>query len=1647
MATSALFGMPGSGARRRAGLVSRRWLVAGIVLAVCLSGVSAGATAAATTAATSEPTSEPTSESTGETAESTTSTAPAPESAPVDPLPVPELTTATSSTTAMPDGSYRTQVHSEPVRYRTGDGWVPIDEALVPSDNAGYAAENAANTFEVRLPADAAARGVQLADDGRWLSMRMEGAAGAPQLAGNAATYRGVPEADAAVLEVTGAGVKESLVLEAAPAVDVAPAYRYLLTASTGLRPVLDAGSNTVRVVEDSGRTRFVLPAPFMYDAAQTSTGVPAPTEASTVSTAVEYSLASTDAGWLLTLTPDPAWLGAPERVWPVVVDPTAVVDTPDTDCWINEASKDTSNCSNASAYIRVGLDADGFKRRGIIDFDLPGDIPRTATVTDSTLRLYLDAQQTRTNASAAYVTRQVTRPWLGAVTWKQATSSQLWTTQGGDFINAGDPPLENMNGSNSGYKAFEVTNATGAWIATPSTNHGLIVKQRYDSVNNSLGFYSSSTNNPKKYWPELSISWTPAAGENFGDKIGDRKLFTFESQPLNDRLTAKVNVANGNLLLAGNDLAITGTGLSVGMTRYYNSLTDPSAVADTSKLPSGWSMAGGPSERLHFPQGGNNRVVFQHGSGYRVQFDRLTGGGYKVEEPGLDADLEYDAANNNYTLKWFSKEKWTFDSNGYLTAQKDKNGNTIEFTRDPDPANDGRLTKITDTRGRTVTFGYTGPGGLLSTITDVAGGRTLNYGYELVPGTTSYRLATTWMSSYTPNSSDKNLNRVTAYGYDTSNRLVTITDPRGGVTNIGYDATSRRVNTLTRTTPADTGVGDSTWTYTYQATLDDKCHDDAGNPSNGATKQTLVNGPRTDVTDTTTFCFDNHDRGVQTYDAKNHKRATKYGTNSNVVSFNESGVVSGSGPAFDYTYTNNNLTKITMPTGEATTAGTATAQYTDTTANPHLPTSIYNFDNPKSGTAAWAYDYDDDGNLIEAKAPGEPGSHFRYCYDGNGNMTRIDAPPVATTLDQNLDAPQTTCAVSATPQGTDTLLTYNTKGELTMVDEPGPRRTTTITYDALSRVKTVTDGRGVVSTYTYDAHDRLLAIGYDDPADVIVGVHTVLYEYDFNGNLTQRNDATNATNFTFDELNRMTKEDPEASVASTTTYTYDEASNMKTTTVTSEPGPVRYAYDKLNRTTQVTDQKDNTTTFGYDNQDRREATSYPNGVVMKSEFDDSGRLRCIYAYPGTPPTLGSDGCPAPSTSLVSLRKYTYTDPATGLDTTLRHSELNERNHQTSYVYDSIQRLNTATTTGNGGTAATNLRKYDYTIDGRGNITQKAVTGTQVANGTTTLAYADNNELCWTAPGTPTEGCSSPPTDATTYTYDGAGNQTGSTATTGTGIKTATYNLQGQTTQIIRPDTTTPFDMEYADVTSDRRTLAGDTRMAYSLLGLTAQGPNGGTTHTELFVRDPNTTLVSRIRAGNNDNRALHYIYDGLGSIVATTDETGAVVKRYDYDPYGAELNPTTTDTNPWRYAAGYHDSETGLTKFGTRYLDSTLMRWTQTDPVAGKPNQPMTLNRYNYVNCNPANRVDPTGRWGEDWWDDDVVEWDGWDEVRQFAGMAANCAVGAALVGNTLGSSAAIAGPYGYAGAAALGLAYGCTSALAFGEVTDVPVSIPGAP
>jgi RHS repeat-associated protein len=103
------------------------------------------------------------------------------------------------------------------------------------------------------------------------------------------------------------------------------------------------------------------------------------------------------------------------------------------------------------------------------------------------------------------------------------------------------------------------------------------------------------------------------------------------------------------------------------------------------------------------------------------------------------------------------------------------------------------------------------------------------------------------------------------------------------------------------------------------------------------------------------------------------------------------------------------------------------------------------------------------------------------------------------------------------------------------------------------------------------------------------------------------------------------------------------------------------------------------------------------------------------------------------------------------------------------------------------------------------------------------------------------------------------------------------------------------------------------------------------------------------------DGKKYSYLFDGLGSIVGMTDSSGTEVNSYDYDPYGQVINQTEQSglNNPWKFAGGYLDSSTGLYKFGQRYYNPNLGRWTQLDSAG---------TGYVYAGDNPVNAVDPSG-------------------------------------------------------------------------------------
>ena len=108
------------------------------------------------------------------------------------------------------------------------------------------------------------------------------------------------------------------------------------------------------------------------------------------------------------------------------------------------------------------------------------------------------------------------------------------------------------------------------------------------------------------------------------------------------------------------------------------------------------------------------------------------------------------------------------------------------------------------------------------------------------------------------------------------------------------------------------------------------------------------------------------------------------------------------------------------------------------------------------------------------------------------------------------------------------------------------------------------------------------------------------------------------------------------------------------------------------------------------------------------------------------------------------------------------------------------------------------------------------------------------------------------------------------------------------------------------------------------------------------------------------DNVRYRMISDHLGSVRAVIDTgSNTLVQRMDYDVWGRVTNDTNPGFQPFGFAGGLYDPDTGLTRFGARDYDAETARWTAKDPILFDGGD---TNLYGYVLNDPVNWIDPEG-------------------------------------------------------------------------------------
>jgi RHS repeat-associated protein len=131
---------------------------------------------------------------------------------------------------------------------------------------------------------------------------------------------------------------------------------------------------------------------------------------------------------------------------------------------------------------------------------------------------------------------------------------------------------------------------------------------------------------------------------------------------------------------------------------------------------------------------------------------------------------------------------------------------------------------------------------------------------------------------------------------------------------------------------------------------------------------------------------------------------------------------------------------------------------------------------------------------------------------------------------------------------------------------------------------------------------------------------------------------------------------------------------------------------------------------------------------------------------------------------------------------------------------------------------------------------------------------------------------------------------------------------------------------------------------------------------------DGNNAIVARFVYGSKshvpdymfkEGQTYRIISDHLGSVrLVVNSSTGTVAQRLDYDEYGVVINDSQPGFQPFAYAGGLYDVDTGLVRFGMRDYDASVGRWVQSDPIGLMGG----LNTYAYVGGNPINYIDPLG-------------------------------------------------------------------------------------
>jgi len=862
----------------------------------------------------------------------------------------------------------------------------------------------------------------------------------------------------------------------------------------------------------------------------------------------------------------------------------------------------------------------------------------------------------------------------------------------------------------------------------------------------------------------------------------------------------------------------------------------------------------------------------------------------------------------------------WTYDAQGRAinTVEAGGAGNTsLVYNAD------GSVT-VTDPLGavRTFTFGRYGDRNLttgisgsqcptcqegLATTYDLAGfvssrtdynGNVTTYVYDDTRGLETSRTE----ASGTPNA------RATTTQWHATYRLpLLITEPNR-TTSFTYDASG---NALTRTVTDTVTSLSRTWTYTY----------------NSFGQVLTLDGPRTDVSDVTTFTYYTCTTGFEC--GQVHTVTDAVGNPTTYLTYN------AAGQPLTISDANGVVTTLTYDARQRLTSRTVG---TETVVFAYYPTGLLQ-QVTLPDSSFLHYTYDNAHRLTDITD--SVGNHLHYTLDAAGNRTHEDAfdPSNALALTRGRvfdNLGRLSQEIGAANQTVN--YSYDNNGNTVSVRDAN-NRLTGYSYDALNRMGTVTDPATGITQYGYDANDNLVSVtdprnlqttyGYNGLGDqtqlTSPDTSTTTFSHDAAGNLAQSTDArTRSGTSSYDAAGRVSQI---AYSDQTIQLIYDQGTNGKghLTHLTDGSGSTQWSFDSQGRP--LTQQQTvGTTTFN-------QTYTYTPAGQVSTLTTPSGQV-IAYTYTNNRITgINVNGSP-----VLSQVLYQPFGPTTGWQWGNGTFAIRQ--------YNADGQLTTVDSAG--------LSTYTFNPDGT--IATRTSVDTALPNpGLTTLATSSTSNRL-----TSTTGAL-----ARTYSYDAAGN------TLSDGSRTFTYNDAGRMTSATSGITTT-YLYNALGQRVKKSNASATTYFVYDEAGhLAGEYDQAGSRIQEIVWL--NDIPVASIRT-NESGSGVGFFYIHTDQLTAPSKMTrpndNAIVWRWDHDPFGNGIPNEDPDGNGQlvafnlRFPGQYFDQETGLYYNYFRDYDTQTGRYITSDPIGLDGG----INTYAYVNGNPIGNVDPTG----------LVHWDG---------------------------------------------------------------------